>query len=250
MSLVDLESRSPSVEPLGGDNNVSGANTLQGSNSQPLSDERVAIGTSDTSQPPPSDNRIAFTDILQEVTKPALTAEDENKLAYKATHQPNGQWEAKQLRPRHREIMRRILEGATYSEIACDMGIHPQTVMLVCSSAIFKEELAVLEANADFQVIRRAEDLSNEALDKLKVLMRRARSEVLQASCAEKVLGIAGYSKIEKKQISVVSGEDVIRELNRRRREAYNAGFGGDPGTGDSSGSSLPSEASFSTDDQ
>jgi hypothetical protein len=206
----------------------------------------------------PSDNRTApsnsvqFTDLLNEIAMPELKAEDETYKANREAHfqgEAINKWEPKSLRPRHREMMRRILEGATYGEIACDMGIHPQTVMLVASSAIFKEELTIMEREANFQVIRRAEDLSNEALDKLKGLMRRARSEALQASCAERVLGIAGYSKIEKKQIAVVSGEDVIRELNRRRREAFDAGFGGDPRGGSPSGSSLSNKAvNFSVD--
>jgi hypothetical protein len=153
----------------------------------------------------------AFSSLLNEITLPMLKAEDETK--------PDGKWEPKELRPRHREMMRRILEGATYVEIAEEMGLSTQSVMLVCSSAIFKEELRALDADLNLNVIRRAEELSNEALDKLKVLMRRARSEALQASCAEKVLGIAGYSKIEKKQVAIISGEDVIRELNRKRRE-------------------------------
>lgn len=135
----------------------------------------------------------------------------------------NQKWEPKELKPRHREMMRRILEGASYIDIAEALGISPQSVMLVASSAIFKSELSAMESALDSNVIRRAEDLSHEALDKLKTLMRHAKAEALQASCAERVLGIAGYSKIEKKQIAVVSGEDVIRELNRRRRDADDA---------------------------
>lgn len=148
------------------------------------------------------------------IEKPDLSAEEETESPY--THK---RWEVTTLKPRHREMMRRVAEGSSYIEIAADMGLSPQTVILVCSSAIFKEELRILESGLSYNVIRRAEEMSNEALDKLKGLMRRARSEALQASCAEKVLGIAGYSKIEKKQIAVVSGEDVIRELNKRRRE-------------------------------
>lgn len=153
--------------------------------------------------------------LLDEVARPAQTADEETDSPY-----TNKRWEASELKPRHREMMRRIVEGGTYEEIAADMGLSYQTVMLVCSSAIFKAELAIMEETLNLNVIRRAEELSNEALDKLKRLMRVARSESLQASCAEKVLGIAGYSKIEKKQIAVVSGEDVIKEMNRQRREA------------------------------
>ena len=165
----------------------------------------------------------AFSSLLNEITIPKERAEDETKAVA-------GRWNPKELRPRHREMMRRILEGATYVDIAEEMGLHYQTVMLICSSSMFKEELKQLDAELNLDVIRRAEELSNEALDKLKVLMRKARSEALQASCAERVLGIAGYSKIEKKQVQVVSGADVIRELNRRRREAAEQRADGDSG--------------------
>lgn len=192
--------------------------TGEGSSMKALGDLPPTTPQSSPVGPPP-DLAIAikeaeegFSSLLNEITLPILSADDETK--------PTGKWAPKQLSPRHREMMRRILEGATYIEIASEMGISTQSVMLVCSSAIFKEELMKLESELNLDVIRRAEELSNEALDKLKFLMRRARSESLQANCAEKVLGIAGYSKIEKKQVAIVSGEDVIRELNRRRREA------------------------------
>jgi DNA-binding CsgD family transcriptional regulator len=171
-----------------------------------------------------------------------MSAEEETQSKY--THK---KWEPKELNNRHREMMRRILEGASYVEIAAGMGLSVVTVSLICSSAIFKEELKKLEEALNLNVIRRAEDLSHEALDKLKVLMRQARSESLQASCAERVLGIAGYSKIEKKQVSVVSGEDVIRELNRRRREASQS-FGRDVGpAAESNDSRSDSKSSIET---
>lgn len=150
---------------------------------------------------------------LEEVVKTAEQENKENKLP------ENGRWEASVLTPRHREIMRRILEGATQVEIAEAMGIHKQTVNLVVTSPLFKAELAKLEAEADFHVVQRADSMSNEALDKLKTLMRTARSEFIQRQCAERILDTAGYSKVERKIIGVVSGEDVIREMNKRRRE-------------------------------
>jgi len=143
-----------------------------------------------------------------------LSAEDQKQL------ESNQKWEPSVLRPRHREILRRILEGATYVEIAEAMGIHKQTVMLVATSPLFRAELAKLESEADFNIVQRAESMSNEALDKLKTLMRSARSEFLQKAAAERILDTAGYSKIERRIVGVVSGEDVIRELNKRHREA------------------------------
>jgi len=215
--------------------------------SQPvrLSDGIKAIQSNEAIQPIGADGEALVVNLLDEITRPRMTAEEETESRY--THK---KWAPKELNNRHREMMRRILEGASYIDIAAAMGLSVVTVSLVCSSAIFKEELKKLESELNLNVIRRAEDLSHEALDKLKVLMRQARSESLQASCAERVLGIAGYSKIEKKQVSVVSGEDVIRELNRRRREAsqlFRRDAGPEAGTdAQRSNSDSSTEVSFS----
>lgn len=152
-------------------------------------------------------------ELLHDMAFPLMKAEDETK--------PNGKWEPQKLNGRHREIMRQILEGSSYGEVAASVGMSTQAVMLVANSAIFKEELSKLESSQDWNVIRRAESLSNEALSQLRDIMRQSRSEMRRESAADKILGMAGYSKIEKKAIAVVSGEDVIRELNKRRREDY-----------------------------
>ena len=62
--------------------------------------------------------------------------------------------------------------------------------------------------------------MAHEALDTIKVAMRSARSEFLRVKSAKDMLDIAGYSKIERKIVGIVTGEDVIRELNKKRREA------------------------------
>jgi hypothetical protein len=129
-------------------------------------------------------------------------------------------WEVDVMRPRHREILRRVLEGATYIEIADQMGIHRQTVMLIATSPMFQSELAKLEQERDYAVIQRADSMAHEALDTIKVAMRGARSEFLRVKSAKDMLDIAGYSKIERKIVGIVTGEDVIRELNKKRREA------------------------------
>ena len=139
------------------------------------------------------------------------------------TKTPSGKWEPQKLTARHREIMRRLLEGAPRNIIAEEMGLTPQAITIISTSLLFRSELAKMEEDADFQVIKRAEDLSNEAIDTLKNLMRFSRSEALKCRAADSILDRAGYSKIEKKMIGIVSGEDVIKELNRRRREAVTA---------------------------
>ena len=152
------------------------------------------------------------------VDKAAPSAESERDELKQ--HDSPARYVLNRLQPRHREIMRRVIEGASYPDIAAAMGMATTSIKIICGTSIFKGELLKLENERDAGVIQRAEDLSNEALDKLKTLMRSARTEVLQQSSAKEILGIAGYSKIEKKQVAVVSGEEVIRELNRKRRES------------------------------
>ena len=155
---------------------------------------------------------------LESLIPEALTAKPPCAEAELANTAPV-KWEPKQLNARHREIMRRLLEGANYVTIAEEMGIHVQTVMLVSTSKMFVSELAKMEAEADFTVIKRAENLSHEALDTLKNIMRFGKSDLARKASADSILDRAGYAKVEKKLIGIVNGEDVIMELNRQRRE-------------------------------
>jgi hypothetical protein len=177
----------------------------------PIGDLDGRGGNSDQRVRNPDDFHLD--DLVQQIPSNGISAEEE-------TAKQLGRWEPAYLNPRHREILRRVLEGATHVEIAEAMGIHKQTVMLVTTSKLFRLELEKLEAESDFNVVRRADSMSNEALDKLKTLMRTARSEFLQKQCADRILDTAGYSKVEKRILGIVSGEDVIRELNKRKREA------------------------------
>ena len=132
--------------------------------------------------------------------------------------EPQGRWQVTALTPRHREIMRRLLEGAPHKQIAQEMGLHPQTIYLITTSALFIAELQKMEETADFQIIKRAEALAGEALDVMKVLMRYSKNDAIKKAAAGDILDRAGYAKVEKRLIGIVSGEDVIRELNRRKR--------------------------------
>ena len=167
---------------------------------------------------------------LESLISDTLTAKPEPAESELANTAPV-KWEPKHLNPRHREMMRRLLEGANYRIIAEEMGVHIQTVMLVATSKMFVSELAKMEAEADFNVIKRAESLSHEALDTLKNLMRFGKSELARKSSADSILDRAGYSKVEKKLIGIVNGEDVIMELNRQRRETILGQSNGNSGT-------------------
>ena len=163
---------------------------------------------------------------LESLIPEALTSKP--VCAEAETSQTPQKWEPQKLNARHREIMRRLLEGANYVTIAEEMGIHVQTVMLVSTSKMFVSELSKMESEADFTVIKRAENLSHEALDTLKNIMRFGKSDLARKSSADSILDRAGYAKVEKKLIGIVNGEDVIMELNRQRRESI-LGANGQP---------------------
>ena len=193
-------------------------------------------GGSDSTVRIPDDQPLEA--LLKAAPSPPITAEEEKK--------PPAKWEPLQLNARHREIMRRILEGGSYIEIAEAMGIHKQTVMIVCTSKLFIAELQKMEAELDYSVIKRAEGMSNEALDQVKLLMRKGRSQNIQFQAASRILDTAGYSKIDKKVIGIVDGAEVIREMNKARREAFrrNQESGGSNGS-----SSSENKPGSSTDD-
>ena len=75
------------------------------------------------------------------------------------------------LNGKHREVMRRLGEGATQMQIAEQMGVSLDALSLICNSPLFRDELdKVLEKKA-YEVADRLEDLANEALGNIKNLM-------------------------------------------------------------------------------
>ena len=149
-------------------------------------------------------------ELLPDLPQAGATAEQQ--IAKEKAH------EIKSLSSRHREIMRRVLEGANYFTIAEEMNLSHTTISIVANSRLFKEELLKMEAARDDRIIQRADVLAGEALDTLKNQMRAARSESIRNRAANDILDRAGYSKIEKKLVGIVNAEDVIKELNKERR--------------------------------
>jgi len=104
-------------------------------------------------------------------------------------------------------------------DIAKQVGIGPQRLSVIMHSPSFVAGLERLMDEADRTVMERIESLSPEALDKIRDMMREAKSEALQAKMAAEIFDRAGYGKVEKKAILNMDGEAVIKELNRRKAE-------------------------------
>ena len=148
----------------------------------------------------------------------------------------------KHISPRHREIMRRVVEGARHTDIAAHMGMEPESISLIVNSPLVRAEIDKMMEERDEAVTSRLDNLSGEATDRIKNLMRNANSQMLQARMAESILDRAGYGKVDKKIVAVVGGDEVIKSLNRRRAEEAD-GAREDPGEG-----AIPVEANGGSD--
>jgi hypothetical protein len=102
----------------------------------------------------------------------------------------------------HKEIARRLLMGEKAVDIADDMGYSPVTVSITRNSQIFKDHMAVLEAQRDadsVDVARRIQELAPVALQKLRTIMDdEDTSKALQTKIAMSLLDRAGHGAITK----------------------------------------------------
>lgn len=129
-------------------------------------------------------------------------------------------WELRlaQIRPIHREAIRRIVEGQSISQVAKDIGLSRTYVNnLKNHDPLFKSELEKAYVGREMDVLKRIQLTSFEALDVVRELMREGKSENIRLQAAMTILDRAGYSKLEKRVSVVADAETVIRELNRRR---------------------------------
>ncbi len=121
------------------------------------------------------------------------------------------------LKPRHIEILRRILVGQRQVDIAREMGIGPQRLSVIMHSPLFVAELDRLMDETDRTVMEKIESFSAEAMEKIATMMRETKSEALRCKLANDILDRAGYRKVKKKAVPTISGEEVIKELTRRK---------------------------------
>ena len=123
-----------------------------------------------------------------------------------------------QLRPIHREAIRRLLEGQTVTQAAKDLGLSRRYLSdLKSNDPLFKAELEKGLVNKDEDVLKRIQLTSYEALDVVREIMRTSKSDAIRLTAAQTILDRAGYSKLEKRVSVVADAETIIRELNRRK---------------------------------
>jgi hypothetical protein len=124
----------------------------------------------------------------------------------------------RQMKPVHREMVKRLVEGQNPKKIAQDLGFSKNYIFFLRrQDPLFRTELERATLNRDIEVHNRMRNLSGEALDVLKALMRDTKSDVVRMEAAKTLLDRAGYGKLEKRVTVTADAESVIRELNRKK---------------------------------
>jgi len=109
------------------------------------------------------------------------------------------------IRPRHREIARRLILGQSQVEIARDLGMNQGRLSIIVNSPLFKLELKRLEDARDadaIDVTNSLKELAPAALDTVEKIMYQSKSEQVKLKAAESILDRAGYGISVKTQVS------------------------------------------------
>jgi hypothetical protein len=141
------------------------------------------------------------------------------------------------VRPRHREIMRRLICGETQREIAKALGLNEPRLSIICNSPLFKIELSKLERKVQARVIDSVGDVSARiaklqapAVDVLADIVdpknqgvsyntkRLAAMDILEMSGAKKNKAEDGMSDWAQ-FVSAAYAEAKQRHLERLNRE-------------------------------
>jgi len=116
------------------------------------------------------------------------------------------------IRPRHREIARRLVAGQTQAEICWAIGMTEARMSIIVNSPLFKIILKELEEDRDSNAVDIAKDLremSPVALDVVERTMYKGKSERLRFKAAESILDRAGYGPVNKTTLDVKGAIDV-----------------------------------------
>lgn len=109
------------------------------------------------------------------------------------------------IKPRHTEIARRLVLGQTQSEIARDLNMTPARLSVICASPIFKIEYNRLKELRDagtVDISRELQEIAPGALEVIERTMYKGKTENIQFRAAESIMDRAGYSKINKTELS------------------------------------------------
>ena len=127
------------------------------------------------------------------------------------------------IRPRHREIARRLISGQTQAEICDGIGMTEYRMSIIVNSPLFKIMLKQLEDERDANAVdigRDLREISPVALDVIERTMYKAKSEKLRFEAAESILDRAGHGAINRTTLDVKGSIDVHQGMTSEELKA------------------------------
>lgn len=113
-----------------------------------------------------------------------------------------------------KEVMQRLLEGQQAEGIMRDLGLEKRQFDSIVTAPTFSYEYAYLAKFKDRRLDKRLENLSQEALDVVRYVMRNATSEAYRLRAALEILDRSGHVKVEKRLQINADAEAIIKHLN------------------------------------
>lgn len=137
------------------------------------------------------------------------------------------------LQAKHREILRLRSIGMKETEIARHLGMHNQTVSLICTSALGRKQIDNLADGRDKAVMsgvdllgvtKRINELAPKAIERLAEIMADNNTDSkLLAAVSQDLLDRAGFAAVKKTasiHSEVPCDSSFIEELKNRARAA------------------------------
>lgn len=127
------------------------------------------------------------------------------------------QYSLSYIRPRHKEIARRLVLGQTQTEICRDLNMSTSRMSIICNSPLFKILVSKLEEERNQDTVdvgKQLREIAPNALEIVERTMYNGATESLKLKAAESILDRAGFSTINKAQIEVshVPTENFTKE--------------------------------------
>jgi len=110
----------------------------------------------------------------------------------------------KTILPRHRELMRKLVEGATLQNAAADLGYSVSRASIIANSPLFQDEMRKMETEADERVVAsmaeskiKLKECAEKAVEVLKAELESDKSNI-RVQAAKEVLDRVGLVKEDK----------------------------------------------------
>ncbi len=156
------------------------------------------------------------------------------------------------IRPRHRQIMYRLITGQTQAHIATDLEMDQSRLSVIVNSPLFKSELKKMEDDvfdslkeSRGDIAAKVKELQPKALQVISEMMGSKKTGArLRRDCAKDILELDKKRRTNEDD-GMTPFAKIIEEsfkLAHERRDSANESNGTGNGTGTGNGNGKPSE--------